>query len=406
MKRRYSWPEGHWGWLIPVSHKHGIWSGRMSYVGGQVDKDIKGLVLHHYDLKTQTGVVVGHIRTVLTDLGLSLDDVVKLTAFYVNDGGVDEDAFLADLRAQLGGARAPALTTVPIPYLAYPGMLLEIDTIAMRAEDGSSPPRTASSPPGHWRLAGPFSQGMRCGEMIFVSGQVARGPAGEVRHPGDLARQSTVVMEHVGRILADHGATLDDVVKVNSYYVGGDDPGAWRRSIDVCRAFFHSPGPVVTGIPLRWLPDGLVVKTDVIAMLGEDGRPLRRQRGSPAPSSTPLVPEPFSAALGVGDMVYVSGQVSMDPAGVVADPGALVPQTHTVMGRVRELLAGFGLSMDDVVKVNAFFKSGGTAEELNANLRVRSACFTEPGPATTGISLPSLAAGGLMIDVEVTAMRR
>ena len=105
-------------------------------------------------------------------------------------------------------------------------------------------------------------------------------------------------------------------------------------------------------------------------------------------------------------MIYVSGQVSTDPGGTVIDPDGLVPQTHTVMGRIRELLAGFGLSMDEVVKVNAFFKSGGTAEELNANLRVRSACFTEPGPATTGISLPSLAAEGLMIDVEVTAMPR
>src|SRR6266566_565271 len=121
MKRRNSWPAGHWGWLIPVSHKHGIQSGRMVYVGGQVDKDIKGLVLHRYDLKTQTRVVVNHIQTVLRDLDIAL---------------------------------------------------VEIDIIAMRSEDQTALPRTASAPPGHWRLAGPFSQGLRCGEMIFVSGQV------------------------------------------------------------------------------------------------------------------------------------------------------------------------------------------------------------------------------------------
>ena len=89
--RRYSWPAGHWGWLIPVTHKHGIRSGPMAYVGGQVDKDINGLVLHHGDLGTQTRVVVNHIRTVLGDLGIDLDDIVKLVAFYVNDGSVDED---------------------------------------------------------------------------------------------------------------------------------------------------------------------------------------------------------------------------------------------------------------------------------------------------------------------------
>lgn len=405
MKRTYSWPEGHWGWLIPVSHKHGIRAGRMVYVGGQVDKDINGLVLHHDDLKTQTRVVVNHIRTVLRDLDISLDDVVKLVAFYVSDGSVDEDAFLADLRSQLGAGPAPALTTVPIPYLAYPGMLLEIDTIAMRGEDGAALPRTVSAPHGHWKLAGPFSQGLRCGNMIFVSGQVSRAPSGEVRHPGDLARQTTTAIEHVGRILSEHGATLDDVVKINSFYVDGGREDAWRRCLDACRAFFPPPGPVTTGIPLRYLPDGLLIKTDVIAMLGEDGRQMRRYRFPAEGRHSDLVPEPFSAALRCGDLVYVSGQVSADARGAVLDPGALVPQTHTVMSRIRTLLAGFGLSMDDVVKVNAFFKSGGTAEELNANLRVRSACFTEPGPATTGISLPSLTGDGVMIDVEVTAMR-
>ena len=406
MKRRYSWPAGHWGWLIPVSHKHGIRSGRMAYVGGQVDKDIKGLVLHHYDLKTQTRVVVNHIQTVLRDLDLELDDIVKLVAFYVNDGRVGEDAFLADLRSQLGAGPAPALTTVPIPYLAYPGMLLEIDTIAMRGEDQTALPRRVSAPSGHWKLSGPFSQGVRCGDMIFVSGQVARSPSGEVRHPGDLARQATDVMENVGRILSEHGATFDDVVKINSYYVDGGQLDPWRRSLDACRAFFRSPGPVVTGIPLRWLPDGLVIKTDVIAMLGEDGRRLARRSVTGEEHISALAPAPFSLALQCGEMIYVSGQVSTDATGMVLDADALVPQTHTVMGQIRSLLAEFGLSMDEVVKVNAFFKSGGTAEELNDNLRVRSACFTEPGPATTGISLPALADQGLMIDVEVTAMPR
>jgi enamine deaminase RidA (YjgF/YER057c/UK114 family) len=379
----------------------------MVYVGGQVDKDINGLVLHHDDLKTQTRVVVNHIRTVLGDLDIGLGDVVKLVAFYVN-GRADEDAFLADLRSQLSEGPAPALTTVPVPYLAYPGMLVEIEAIAMRGEDQTRLARTVSAPLGHWRLAGPFSQGVGCGNMIFVSGQVARDPSGNVRHPGDLARQTTHVLEQVGRILSEHGATLDDVVKINSYYVAEAEAAgaAWRRSIDACRAFFRAPGPVVTGIPLRWLPDGLVIKTDVIAMMGEDGRALPRRSVSGDGPISSLLPPPFSPALQCGEMFYVSGQVSMDASGTVIDPDGLVPQTHAVMGKIRILLAGYGLSMDEVVKVNTYYKTGGTAEDLNANLRIRSGCFTEPGPATTGISLPALTDAGVTITVEVTAMPR
>src|SRR5262249_8748209 len=347
-------------------------------------------------------------RTVLQDLDIDLGDIVKLVAFYVNDGRVDEDAFLGDLRSQLGEEPAPAITTVPVPYLAYPGMLVEIEIIAMRGEDQHRLPRTVSAPAGHWRLAGPFSQGVRCGNMIFVSGQVARDPSGKVRNPGSLARQTTDGLEQVGRILSEHGATLDDVVKINGYYVAEAETAgaAWRRSIDACRAFFRAPGPVVTGIPLRWLPDGLVIKTDVIAMVGEDGRALPRRNVSGDGQISSLLPPPFSPALQCGEMIYVSGQVSMDASGTVIDPDGLVPQTHTVMGKIRTLLAGFGLSMDEVVKVNTYYKTGGTAEDLNANLRLRSACSPEPGPATTGISLPALTDPGVSITVEVTAMTR
>ena len=35
MKRRHVWPEGHWAWPIQVSHKHGLRSGQMIWIGGQ-----------------------------------------------------------------------------------------------------------------------------------------------------------------------------------------------------------------------------------------------------------------------------------------------------------------------------------------------------------------------------------
>ena len=65
------------------------------------------------------------------------------------------------------------------------------------------------------------------------------------------------------------------------------------NTVAACRAFFRAPGPVVTGIPLRWLPDGLVIKTDVIAMLGEDGRALPRRSVSGDGQASSLLPPPF-----------------------------------------------------------------------------------------------------------------
>lgn len=403
MKRTHCWPEGHWGWLIPVTHKHGIRCGDLAFVGGQVDKDIKGLVLHAYDLATQTRVVMTHIHTVLRGLGLDPGDLVKLVAFYVNRGEVAESTFLADIASYLPGPVGPAITAVPVPYLAYPGMLVEIEAVAMRREDGVRLAPAVAAPAGHSPLPAPFSPGLRRGHMLHVSGQTARDGAGRVPHPGDLGSQGKLVMESAGQILAAAGAGFADVVKVNTYYRGADS-GDWPRCLEAWAPSFPAPGPVVSGIPLPWLPDGLAITIDLVAMLGDDDGHLSRHAVAGDGDRAPVVPQPCTAGLRCGEMVFVGAQVAKDRHGVLLDPGALVPQTHTVMRHIRSLLAGSGLDMDDVVKVNTFFKSGGTADELNANLRVRSACFTEPGPATTGITLPALAEAGTMIQVEVIAM--
>ena len=55
------------------------------------------------------------------------------------------------------------------------------------------------------------------------------------------------------------------------------------------------------------------------------------------------------------------------------------------------MLAGLGASMDDVVKVTTFYKGDGGGADLHENLSIRSSYFSDPGPATTGISLPFLA---------------
>src|SRR5262245_39500639 len=243
LKRIHCWPEGHWGWLIPVTHKHGIRCGELAFVGGQVDKDIKGFVLHAYDLRTQTREVMRHIGTVLRGLDLDAGDLVKLVAFYVNRGEVDESAFLADVASYLPGPVGPAITAVPVPYLAYPGMLVEIEAIAMRREDGARLASTVAAPGGGSTRPAPFSPGLRRGRMLHVSGQTARG-VGEVLPAGDLLAQGKLVMERVEHILTAAGASFADVVKVNAYYRSAD-ASAWSRCLDAWAPSFREPGPVV-----------------------------------------------------------------------------------------------------------------------------------------------------------------
>src|SRR5438045_5264558 len=90
--RSYAWPQGHWDWYQHLAFKHGGRAGKMSFVGGQVDKSSAGEPLHTFDLATQTAMVIRHIDTVLREFGAGLANVVKLVAFYATDGHVDETA--------------------------------------------------------------------------------------------------------------------------------------------------------------------------------------------------------------------------------------------------------------------------------------------------------------------------
>ena len=261
LARRHGWPQGHWNWPIPVTYKHGLRCGDMIFVGGQVDLDPRGAVLHPGDLAAQTSAAVAGIERVLATLGSDLGDLVKLIAFYVNDGGVDEAAFLADVAHRLPAGYAPVITAVPLPALAYPGMAVEIEAVAMRGPDDARLARQVVAGTGR------FPAGLRCGEMIFVGGRSAVDEAGLALAPDDIARQSELVMEDIGATLAALGADFDDVVKINNYYVGGGRFEDWEAAARVRARYFTEPGPAATGMPVpRHAVAGIVARSEVIAM--------------------------------------------------------------------------------------------------------------------------------------------
>jgi enamine deaminase RidA (YjgF/YER057c/UK114 family) len=407
--RSHHWPPGHWDWLIHLPFKHGIRCGQMIYVGGQVDKDDKGLCLHLYDLKAQTAVVMKHINTVLAGFGADHRDVVKLVAFYVNDGTLDEAAVLAGIANGLEPGSVPAITLVPLPWLAYSGMMIEIEAVAMLGEDGGQLDKQRFSPALYPELGAPLFRGVRCGELIHVSGQVPRDESGKVVHPGDCVRQTDAVMESVSAVLAQCGATLEDVVKLNVYYA--DEAGAanaanWREVAEAGARYFNEPGPCASAVPLPWMPPGETIRLEVVAMLGRDGRPMLRSHYRPEGHWDWPFHLPFVHGVKCGEMVFIGGQVAMDPRGNVQDDGDLIRQTHITMQNVRKVLAGFGLTLDDVVKNNTFYRGTAGPDAIVANQRVRAGYYAEPGPATTGIPLPSLALAGLMTQTEVIAMTR
>lgn len=92
---------------------------------------------------------------------------------------------------------------------------------------------------------------------------------------------------------------------------------------------------------------------------------------------------------------------------LVAAPGAgdIVEQSHAILGRLRELLAGAGTGLDDVVKFNIFYKGGGDQANWARAAEVRASYYREPGPATTGIPIPRFEDDACEIAMQVLAVR-
>lgn len=406
MKKHHVWPEGHWNWPIPVSHKHGVRCGQMIFVGGQVDLTPEGEVCNPDDLDAQTPAAIAAFGRVLSDLGAEFSDLVKLLCFYVNDGSVDEGNFLDAVAACLPAEAKCAVTAVPVPYLAYPGMAVEIEGIAMLGEDGEPLSRIhVDNAPGLAPFPAPFVHALQCAKMIFVSGQSPVTATGEVLFAGDIVTQTKQVMKQHAALLGALGADFDDAVKLNRWYVGHGTEADFEPAALACGAHFGEPGPCGTGIPVpRHAAPGQQIKIELVCMRGEDGARLARRHVWPESLWDWTIDLPYKHGLKCHDMIFLGGQVSLDKGGHAVSPNELGAQTRTAMTHIGTILGELGADYADVCKVIAYYEGECGQDTLHENLAIRSACFAEPGPATTGIPFPRLAYPGMVIEIAVIAM--
>jgi enamine deaminase RidA (YjgF/YER057c/UK114 family) len=404
MYKHHVWPEGHWNWPIAVTHKHGVRCGEMIWMGGQVDLTSSGEVRNPDDLAAQVRSCMAYFGRVLEALDASLADLVKLLCFYVNDGTVDERRFLEIVADTLPEGSRLAVTAVPVPYLAYPGLVVEIEGYAMRGMDNGKLSRSHADV-GHSPLPPPFVDALRCGKMIFVSGQSPVAAEGSIIARGDIVSQTKEVMRRISRALEAFSADVDDVVKLNRWYVGRGTVDDFEPAALACAAHFKEPGPAATGVPLpRHAIDGQLIKIEVVAMLGEDGRRLPRRHVWPESLWDWHVHLPYKHGLKCHDMIFLGGQVALDKQGRAMHPGKLGQQTRQAMLYVGTILHELGADYNDVCKVTTVYKGDCGHDELHENLSIRSSFFEEPGPATTGVPLPALGYPEMVIEIDIFAM--
>jgi reactive intermediate/imine deaminase len=113
---------------------------------------------------------------------------------------------------------------------------------------------------------GPYSQAIRSGELLFLSGQIPIDPATGQLVTGDIAAQTRRVMENLRAVLAAAGSSFADVVRTTIYLV---DLGHFTAVNEAYGSCFEAPYPARATVQVAALPRGAQVEIDVIARCGK-----------------------------------------------------------------------------------------------------------------------------------------
>jgi len=113
---------------------------------------------------------------------------------------------------------------------------------------------------------GPYVQGVRAGNLLFVSGQVALDPATGSLVDGGIEDQTRRVMDNLAAILEAGGSELDRVVKATVYLT---DLGSFEAMNRVYASFFPGEKPARVCVEVSRLPRNSLVEIDAIATVDE-----------------------------------------------------------------------------------------------------------------------------------------
>jgi 2-iminobutanoate/2-iminopropanoate deaminase len=125
--------------------------------------------------------------------------------------------------------------------------------------------KQAVSTPDAPGAIGPYSQAIKAGGFLFVSGQIPLDPATGTLVGGSVADQAHRVLTNLGAILHAAGASFDRVVKTTVYVSDMTDFAAVN---EVYASYFPAPAPARATIQAARLPRDVKIEIDLIAYLG------------------------------------------------------------------------------------------------------------------------------------------
>lgn len=118
-------------------------------------------------------------------------------------------------------------------------------------------------------------------------------------------------------------------------------------------------------------------------------------------STAPEVIGPYSHAVGVGNLLFLAGQIALDPKTMDLVNGNFRNEVKRVFKNVEAILQAADCSLSDVVKLTVYLTDLSKFEQVNA---IMSEVFNTPYPARAAIGVAALPRGA-SIELDVIAMK-
>ncbi len=113
---------------------------------------------------------------------------------------------------------------------------------------------------------GPYSQAIKAGNFLFVSGQIPLDPASGIVELGDIQSQARRVLENIKAIVEAGGRTLDSVVRTTVFLKNLSD---FNSVNEVYATYFREKQPARSTVEVSSLPKGAAIEIDALAYLGK-----------------------------------------------------------------------------------------------------------------------------------------
>jgi len=110
---------------------------------------------------------------------------------------------------------------------------------------------------------------------------------------------------------------------------------------------------------------------------------------------------PYSLGTQVGNLAFVAGQISQDNDGKLIGPGDVKAQTRVVIEKIQQILAGAGMTLEDVVSTTVYLQNLSDYKEMN---EAYAALFKKDFPARATVRA-DLAGEGLLVEIAAIAAR-